>query len=752
MTAALALGRELAALTGVLALVAAATAIHMWRLTRRARTALGELHASRERYQALAAHLPDVSILVFDRRLRFTLVEGAALEHHGWRREELEGRLVEDALPPGRAAELAPLYRAALEGTPASVEMRGVRGGDYHVHVVPVRDAAGTIVGGMNVLRDITDRKRLESRQNLLGAVMAQLAGSLQICDEGGNLLRFDEHERRLGTAAGDQGVDPLDWPAHLGIREVEGRTPAAGDVPLYRALQGEVVDGVEVVQDDGAGERLLQVTGRPVTAPGGESVGAVAFAVDVTERREMLTRLRESEQRYRSVVDGVRDTVFQVDLEGRWTFLGGGFEAATGFSAEAVTGRSCWDIVHPEDRIAGARAFAPLISGETAFVRHRHRVVTASGTVRWAEVRAQLMRDEHGAPACAAGVIEDVTDKHRAQQYGAAERAVLDLLSGAQDTASAMPSILEALCRHLEWDLAELWTPDESGDRLAVSGAWHQDGGPSTDFELRAAEIAYEMGDGLPGQAWAQRRPVWSPDLSTDERVPRRGEAAAAGLRSALALPIANGREPLAVVLFVSRERREPAPQMERLLESIASHIAQFVERSRLLAQLRSTARTDPLTGLANRRAWDDELARELVRSRRYGGRLCLAMFDLDHFKRFSDAHGEPAGDRLLADAARAWQASLRAIDTLARSGGDERGGGEASGRDGFALLLPHCDAATAETVASRLLDTVPGGQTASCGIAEWDGEETAAALVARAGAALAGAKRGGRAQALLA
>jgi diguanylate cyclase (GGDEF)-like protein len=178
----------------------------------------------------------------------------------------------------------------------------------------------------------------------------------------------------------------------------------------------------------------------------------------------------------------------------------------------------------------------------------------------------------------------------------------------------------------------------------------------------------------------------------------------------------------------------------MERLLESIAAHIAQFVERSRLLDQLRSTARTDPLTGLANRRAWDDELARELVRSRRYGGRLCLAMLDLDHFKRFNDARGHQAGDRLLEDAAREWSGLLRPTDTLARYGGEE-----------FALLLPHCDTDTAEAIVARLLDAVPGGQTASCGIAEWDGEETGEALTSRADAALYMAKRGGRAQAVL-
>jgi diguanylate cyclase (GGDEF)-like protein/PAS domain S-box-containing protein len=734
---AIALGWDAAAVAATLALGAIAAALRLWRASARASAAAAELHASRERYRALAAHLPDVSVLVFDRDLRYTLAEGGALRRHGWRREELEGRLITEVLPPERARRLIPLYRAALAGRASTTELRGIRGGEYHLDVVPVRDAGGTVVAGMNVLRDITERKVLEGHQELLFAMTAELAGSLWISDGQGNLLRFDDEQRRLGTTAPDHGVDPLDWPAHLGVVEVDGRPATAATLPLYRALHGEVVEAAELLSAAG---RRLHVSARPVVGAAGERLGAVSAGVDVTEHHEALSRLRESERRYRTVVGGVRDTVFQTDLEGRWTFLGGGFEQATGYAAAELTGARCWDIVHPDDRLTHPRAFAPLIAGETSFVRHRHRVVTASGVVRWAEVRAQLMHGEDGEPEGIGGVIEDVTDEHRAQQYGSAERAVLDRLAAADSVSAAMPGLLEALCRHLDWDLAELWTPDEAGERLEVSGGWRRERGPRSAFELKAGEVAYEMGDGMPGLAWAQRTPVWCPDLSAEDRLSRRAEAEQAGMRSAMALPIAKGREPLAVVLFVSRERREAAPGMERLLESIAAHIAQFVERARLLEQLRSTARTDPLTGLANRRAWDDELNRELVRSRRYESRLCLAMLDLDHFKRFNDARGHLAGDRLLEDAARAWSDVLRPTDTLARYGGEE-----------FALLLPHCDTTTAEAIVARLLDAVPEGQTASCGIAEWDAMETAEALTARADAALYMAKRAGRAQAVL-
>ena len=178
-----------------------------------------------------------------------------------------------------------------------------------------------------------------------------------------------------------------------------------------------------------------------------------------------------------------------------------------------------------------------------------------------------------------------------------------------------------------------------------------------------------------------------------------------------------------------------------EELLRLLAAEAAITIHRTDLLARLQSTARTDPLTGLPNRRVWDEDLEREIARARRHGGSLCLAMLDLDRFKAFNDEYGHQAGDQLLAASAAAWRPALRATDTIARYGGEE-----------FAVLLPHSDEEAALIVVERLLEVVPLGQTASAGVAVWDGTETAEALLARADAALYRAKGAGRAQACMA
>lgn len=162
---------------------------------------------------------------------------------------------------------------------------------------------------------------------------------------------------------------------------------------------------------------------------------------------------------------------------------------------------------------------------------------------------------------------------------------------------------------------------------------------------------------------------------------------------------------------------------------------VGRLVERRRMLASAAAIARTDPLTGLANRRAWEEELRREVARARRNSERLALVMLDLDHFKELNDTQGHQAGDTVLAEAAASWRTAVRTTDFLARYGGDE-----------FAMLLPDCPDEYGETVLERIRTAIPPGCSCSAGIAYWDGNESAEDLLARADAALYEAKRAGR------
>lgn len=160
---------------------------------------------------------------------------------------------------------------------------------------------------------------------------------------------------------------------------------------------------------------------------------------------------------------------------------------------------------------------------------------------------------------------------------------------------------------------------------------------------------------------------------------------------------------------------------------------------RSLRLAQ-EALARTDPLTGLLNRRAFLERCEQEQLRLARHPGPLSLALLDLDHFKRINDRSGHQAGDQALREFAAGLGRTLRASDVVARIGGEE-----------FAVLMPESDQAVAVAIGERIraeaaVELPNGKLTTSVGVAEWDGRESFESWFARADRALYRAKAAGR------
>lgn len=176
------------------------------------------------------------------------------------------------------------------------------------------------------------------------------------------------------------------------------------------------------------------------------------------------------------------------------------------------------------------------------------------------------------------------------------------------------------------------------------------------------------------------------------------------------------------------------------RRLETARRELARQKEAAEALA------RTDALTGLANRRAFDEAAEREMRRARRYGSALALIITDIDHFKAINDAHGHACGDQVLVDFARTLLVSVRDVDLVGRWGGEE-----------FVVLMPGTDLDEALRAAERMRLAVAGvptrfegrvcGYTASFGVAAFRPEDAGLdALLGRADAALYRAKETGR------
>ena len=202
--------------------------------------------------------------------------------------------------------------------------------------------------------------------------------------------------------------------------------------------------------------------------------------------------------------------------------------------------------------------------------------------------------------------------------------------------------------------------------------------------------------------------------------------------------------------VLAFSDDARDGSRIQQRrvaVVEQAVAHAATALARVALVEHLQRNALTDGLTGVANRRAFDVALVREMALADRTGAALSVIILDLDRFKSLNDTYGHLAGDDVLRGVGAALRTCVRQGDLVARYGGEE-----------FVLLLPGATAADAVVTARRVREVLRGVQgprviTASLGIAGWpvhgaSGPE----LLAAADGALYEAKEGGRDQARVA
>jgi diguanylate cyclase len=204
---------------------------------------------------------------------------------------------------------------------------------------------------------------------------------------------------------------------------------------------------------------------------------------------------------------------------------------------------------------------------------------------------------------------------------------------------------------------------------------------------------------------------------------------------------------------LLVVRDPNRPDVSLPLLLAVIGIALSALLgslilvwSRNERMQELQREASLDPLTGLKNRRRFEDELRMAMARARREGATGAVLMLDLDDFKRVNDSYGHPAGDRTIEEIADVLRQRTRESDTLARLGGDE-----------FAIVLPRCSLVEARMVADSIATAIREHQptqsdvepiTASVGVAMFgtDPRTSIESVVSEADTAMYAAKDGGR------
>jgi PAS domain S-box-containing protein len=280
----------------------------------------------------------------------------------------------------------------------------------------------------------------LRQQTRILHSILDSMADGVAVADREGKLMLFNRTaERVIGIGLTDAPVEQ--WSQRYGCYRPDGATPfPSEELPLARAIRGEEMDGVEVLirnanLPEGA---LISVSGRPFKDDDGMFRGGSVVFRDVTDQRRAQEALRESEERYRSVITAMKEGIVLLAADGSILACNTSAERILGLSAEQLIGRSTrdprWRAVRedgspfPEDEFP---AIVALRSGNPCrdVVMGVHK---PDDTLTWISINSQpLFRQEQSAPYAVMASFSDITGRKRLEQELRDVQAELNRLRG---------------------------------------------------------------------------------------------------------------------------------------------------------------------------------------------------------------------------------------------------------------------------------------------------------------------------------
>ncbi|HJV70967.1 bifunctional diguanylate cyclase/phosphodiesterase [Ideonella sp.] len=291
----------------------------------------------------------------------------------------------------------------------------------------------------------------------------------------------------------------------------------------------------------------------------------------------------------------------------------------------------------------------------------------------RWVHLTLQRSGDGADNGQQVRATVRDETSRRKAALRLELAHDIARRLAVEDNPERAIAYVMSSIGTLLQWHAAACWTRDAAGPVRCLH-AWAQGALPQAAQFADAMHASSELRtDGHLEPAWTTGQPVWRGIPSGGDAQPGVDRVAAGfGLQAALVVPVMAGARRAALEFF-NRSPVSVDRDSEGFMRSVASQLAQFLQRHQAEKALRYMANHDALTGLASRPLLHERLTQATQRAAEQGTRVAVLFMDLDRFKHVNDSLGHSAGDELLRVCARRLRECVRESDTVARFGGDE-------------------------------------------------------------------------------
>jgi PAS domain S-box-containing protein len=302
-------------------------------------------------------------------------------------------------------------------------------------------------------------------------------------------------------------------------------------------------------------------------------------------------TALLQSQERNLAIIETALDGVITIDAAGIITDWNTQATVVLGWTREEVLGRLLLETVIPaRDREAftqGLREY--LKTGIGPILNRRIEIMAQHKDGRDFPVELSVSPARVGESYMFSAFVRDITDRRKADRRLASQYAVTRVLGVAATLEEAVPRIMEAVGKSLEWDLGFFWKVDKQSGLLHCLNQWNDAALDADEFIKTTREQVFKRGEGLPGRIWESGLPIWMTDVMLDPNF-LRSAAAKMRLRGAFGFPIRIGGEIEGVIEFFSRDVQESDDELLKMMADIGLKIGQFGERARAEEALRHT------------------------------------------------------------------------------------------------------------------------------------------------------------------
>jgi len=384
-------------------------------------------------------------------------------------------------------------------------------------------------------------------------------------------------------------------------------------------------------------------------------------------------TAAQMDEERFNFHLELSSEWYWEQDENCRFTLIKGESFERAGIDPRQLYGTTRWDGgAVPVGDDGSWEAHKAALEARQPFANFVYRRVDSQGDTRYISASGQPVFDARKRFKGYRGIGKDITASMRAEQLLRLEHVVARSLSEADSASEALKAAIRAICETQNWECGRYFGWDDKAGLLVFSEFWHVPKAAIEIFIEKSRGLTYAPGAGLIGQVVQDGQPLWVVDLAKDKRA-KAGIARDAGMHGAFLFAVTSEGKPIGVLVFHSREVREPEDRLLQAVRVIGGQIGQFVRRKNAEERVQHMATHDALTSLPNRVMFSQLLNHEIRVAQRYNRGLAVMFIDLDRFKFVNDTLGHEAGDKLLQELSARFQACLRSSDVVSRVGGDE-------------------------------------------------------------------------------